>query len=266
MNRLIDIRALRSFLLRELHTALLNRFVYLFCGVLLLAGAAPLWADPLMAGTETVGYALLQSCIYLIPLFALLIGVGSAQSEADEQALLMSQPIGRGGRVIGKFAALWMILAVATVLLVLPAVFLGAPPAAMWFLWLNGVAIGGIFAALGLAVGFSIGDRMKSHMTGLCVWLALLVGLDLLALAFAKIGIAEQHPQLWLGLLMANPLDALRIGALFELGRIPFAVESAPPLGRWWLRNLGTWFAILSGAWIAFSLWWSRFRLERWHT
>jgi hypothetical protein len=260
MSRLINFRALWAFFLRELHAATLNRFVYFFCGVSLLAGFVPLWADPAGGAAGTAAHTLLQASLYLVSLFALLTGVGSAQNEEEEQPFLMTQPVGRGCRVVSKFAALWLITGAATVLLVLPSIIAGAEM--LWLLWRHAFGLGGVFVALGLAVGFSIGDRVKAHMTGLCVWLGLLVGSDLLALATAKAGLAESHPQAWLALLMANPLDALRIGVLLEIGRIPFEAESAPPLGRWWLTHLGLWFACLCTCWMLLSLAWSRFRLE----
>lgn len=263
MRKWIDTRSLGAFFFREMHAALLNRFLHFFCGLSLLAGLVPLVSDIGADITETTVYILLQICLYLVPLFATLIGVGSAQSEIEESPFLMSQPVGRGTRVVGKFAALWLILAMALLLLVLPAALAGSRPGALVFLWLHGIGIGGVFASIGLAIGFSTGDRVKANMIGLCSWFIFLAGFDLLALAGAQTALMRNLPQLWLALLMINPLDALRVSGLILLDQIPFDAASAPPLGRWWISNLAFWFGILSTAWILLSLAWARARLDR---
>ncbi len=256
-------RAVAAFLGRELHAAVLNRLILSFSAVASLAGLAPLFADVGGDPTTTAAYMLLQATLYLIPLVSLLIATGSAQSEAEEQPILMSQPVRRGSRVIGKFLALWLVIAIAALLLVAPAAFAGASLGALLFLWLHALGTGGTFAALGLAIGFSTADRVKAHMIALAAWLLFLAGGDLIALALAQTGAMQRLPDLWLALLMLNPLDALRIGGLLSLDRIPFDIATAPPLGQWWLGNLGLWFAMLSTGWIALSLAWSLFRLER---
>lgn len=253
----------RVFFWRELHAAFLNRLILVFCGIALVAGLIPVLADPGRDLTETALYALLQAGLYLIPLFAILIGVGSAQSEQEEHPLLMSQPIERGARVWGKFSALWVLNGVAVSLLVLPAALAGCRLGALGYLWLHIVAVGGVFAALGLAVGFSSSDRVKSHMIGLSLWLFLLVGVNILSLLAAQTPFIQEWPQTWLVALMLNPLDALRIGTMFTLERIPFDLAAAPALARWWLGNLSLWFALLCVAWIVAALTWSRLRMER---
>ena len=113
-------RAVAAFLGRELHAAVLNRLILSFSAVASLAGLAPLFADVGGDPTATAAYMLLQATLYLIPLVSLLIATGSAQSEAEEQPILMSQPVRRGSRVIGKFLALWLVIAIAALLLVAP--------------------------------------------------------------------------------------------------------------------------------------------------
>lgn len=248
---------------RELRTAFLNRLVLVFCGVSLLAGGIPVWADPGRDFSETALYALLQAGLYLIPLFAILIGVGSAQNEQEEHLLLMSQPMSRGTRVWGKFAALGFLVAGAVFLLVLPAALAGCRLGALGFLWFHIVGVGGVFLALGLGVGFSGTDRVKAHMVGLCVWLILLAGWNVLALVAAQFPDVQQWPQVWVSLLMINPLDALRISTMFSLDKIPFEVGTAPALAQWWLGHLSLWFVIVCVVWIGIALAWSRYQIER---
>ncbi len=243
-----------AFFSREIRTALLNRFVHVFAALCLTVGLVPV---VMSSGIEkTAGYTLLQACLWMVPLFSLLTGVGSAQGEEEERDFLASLPIGGSGRILGKFTALGTMFAVATLLLVLPAAIAGAPFHEMTLLWLHALGACIMFAALGMAVGFTVRDRVKAHMLGLCLWLALLVGPDLLALGAARSGLAEKHPDLWLGFLMSSPLDALRISAILQLDRIPFEAGSASDLGRWYLNHLGTWFALLCSGWAALFLAW----------
>jgi ABC-2 type transport system permease protein/Cu-processing system permease protein len=252
-------RVFIAFFVREFRAALVGRSVHIFWTLALVAGLNPVWRA--REGTE--GYLILQCGLYLIPLFALLLGIGSAQNESEERAFLMSQPIDSASRVLGKFLALWTMALVAVGLVIAPTVLTNVGLAGLAFLGVQISAIAGIFSALGLAVGFSTIDRLRAFLSGLCVWLALLVGTGLLALAAAHSGLAREKPDLWIALLMGNPLDSLRIGVLLELGQIPFEADALPPLGRWWLAHPGRWYGVLSLLWITLSLLWAGFCLQR---
>lgn len=258
-----DVPALRAFFLRELHVALLNRFVHVFSAAALLTGIAPLFADTGSTAGETAPYFLIQAILYLVPLFALLIGAGSAQSDQEERVFLFSQPAGRGASVIGKFLALWLLIGLVALLLVLPSAVGDSALAPLGFLWLHAVGVGGVFLCLGLASGFSTNDRVKAHLAALCIWLLFLAGFDLVALAAVHVPSIQQTPSLWAALLMANPLDSFRVGALLSVGRVPFDASQAPALARWWLSHLGVCFSMVSAFWMAAGLGWSGFRLER---
>ncbi|MFV0337262.1 MAG: hypothetical protein ACK5LK_03330, partial [Chthoniobacterales bacterium] len=116
---------------------------------------------------------------------------------------------------------------------------------------------------LGLAVGFSTEDRVKAYLMGICIWLLLIVGFSLLALASANSGFAESYPQIWVALLMFNPLEAMRVGALLNLEQIPFDLSLMPPLAHWWLANLKIWYLLLASVWIILSILWASSRLEK---
>lgn len=250
---------LGAFFRRELQAASVGRFIHVFWGLALLGGLLPVIFE--IHGGES--YLLLQWCLYILPLFSLLAGIGSAQNEAEEEAFLLSQPIGSFRRVSEKFVALWLIIVFAVVPLMLPSLVQGERLGSLLFLTIDAIAVGGIFSALGLAVGFSTSDRLQGYLSGLCIWLFLLVGFGLIALAAAHGGFAESTPQGWTLLLMLNPLDAMRVGALLNLGEIPFDLSQAPPLGRWWLENPQRWYTLLAAVWIALSLLWAAWRIER---
>lgn len=237
--------------------------MHVFSGAALLAGIAPLLADTGPAVGETAPYFLLQAILYLVPLFALLIGAGSAQSDQEERVFFFSQPAGRGASALGKFFALWALISLALVLLVLPSAIGDSALAPLVFLWLLAVGAGGVFLGLGLAAGFSTNDRVKAHLAALCVWLVFLAGFDLAALAGANFPSIQKMASLWIALLMVNPLDSLRIGALFSMGRVPFDASQVPALAQWWLAHPGISFAAVSVFWMTAALLWSDVRLER---
>ncbi len=254
------LRAIRACFARELRTSLLNRFVHVYSVAALLAGLAPLFAD--QTNDSAVPYFLLQALLYLVPLFALLVGTGSAQNDVEERPFLHTQPVRRGVFVAGKFLALTLVLSAAMLLLVLPGAIDGAPLGALAFLWACGAGTGAVFVALGLACGVTAGDRVKAHLVALCVWILFLAGFDFTALAAAHLPFVQLRPELWTALLMLNPLDAVRIGALFSIEKVPFDTAQAGPLLRWWLTHVGSWFLLLSTAWTMLALAWSARRLE----
>ncbi|HWL52696.1 MAG TPA: ABC transporter permease subunit [Chthoniobacteraceae bacterium] len=249
-----------TLLRRELRTALLNRFVHLLSLVTLAVGIAPLFREH--AG-ESAPYFLIQAILYLIPLFALLTGAGSAQSDLEERPFLLTQPVGRLTLVLGKWSALWLVFSLASGLLVLPSALGPAALGPLGLLWLSAVESSAIFLALGMALGFSTDDRVKAHLALLCLWLFLLAGLDLIALSAVQAGFFSSDATPWLLVLMLNPLDAFRIGALFSMEQVPLELSKLPPPGQWWLENPNTWFALLAALWTAAALGWCWWRLHR---
>lgn len=246
---------------REVQAALLNRFVPIFSLAAFAVGLAPLLGDH---PGDSAPYFLVQAILYLIPLFALLIGVGSAQADLEERPFLFSQPVARLTIILGKWVALLGIILLAASLLTLPSVLGAGSPVGL--LWVNTVTTGGTFLALGMAVGTSTDDRVKAHLNILCLWLVLLAGFDLLALLAVQAGLFHQSPTVWLFFLMLNPLAAFRIGALFSLGQVPLDLTQIPSLGQWWLTHPNLWLVLLSIGWTIAALAWCRFRLHRMET
>lgn len=253
---------IRLFLVRELHAALLNRLIAIFAGLMLLLGVFPI----LLArgnAADLAPHILLLGSLYLVPLFAILAGTASAQNETEEHPILMSQPVRPAARLLGKWMALELVLACGSLLLVLPGWLAGADGRELGVLGSQAAGLAGTFAALGLAAGFSCADRIKAHLISLCLWLFFLISSDLLALAAIPLSLARSAPEAWVAILMLNPMDAFRIGALLTLERIPFDPLTAPPLATWWIRHLTLWFFLISSAWTVLFLFWAARRLER---
>ena len=247
---------------REFRAALLNRFIVLFCTLSLGAGLVPLLIEQTRSADATLLF-LIQCVPYLVPVFALLIGCGVAQADLEERDFLLSSPIPRGMILLGKLSALWILFAIAALFLVIPAGFGECGLRELSILWLYMTGTGGVFLALGLAIGFSTADRVKALLVALSVWFLFLAGFDLVALGAASVPAVQGCPGLWTLLLALNPLDALRVGQLLTAAGIPFDASRMPFLVQWWVGHLGVCFTAVSAGWISLGLGWSRWRMEK---
>jgi ABC-type transport system involved in multi-copper enzyme maturation permease subunit len=260
-SELLEHRPARALFAREFRLALINRHFHVLSALALAGGiAAALFSED----ANATGFFHLQIALYFVSLFALLAGVGSAQSERDEWQLLFSQPLPRPFYVIGKFFALVSIFAGVLLLLFLPPLFSGARAAALAQLYLQTLLLAGAFLACGLAAGYFAHDRAQALILGVSGWLLLLFGIDLLALFAARWSGIQQVPDLWVALLMLNPLDSFRIEALFALEQIPAEAANKTALAGWWTAHAGIWFAAIAVFWSAAMLSAASFRMNRW--
>ncbi len=253
------VRATRTYARRELQTVVRNRFLHVFS--LIMAGAGTLLVT--LSGSDgSVPVALLQLVLYVVPLFALLMGVSAAHEELDERAFLFSQPVPRVAAVFGQWLALWLVLGLAQGLAVLPGLLTGRSVGALLQLWLYGVLLGGIFTAWGVALGYRTSDRARGVISGLLVWFGALVLYDLAALMLSHVGFIQRVPELWVALLMVNPLDAVRLSALTSMQDVPFTTPEGSRLVEVWLSVLPLWLIALTGFWTALPLWLTSRRLD----
>jgi hypothetical protein len=261
VSPLIEPRVLHALLTREFRAALINRYFQVFCALSLFGGlAAILFSED----ANVAGFAILQIALYFVSLFALLAGVSSAQGEREEWQLLFTQPIPRPAYAIGKFLALFSIFGAVLLLLFLPAVISGSAPRTLALLYFQTLLLAAAFLSCGLAAGFLAHDRAQALIIGVSAWLVLLVGTDLIALFAARWPMFQQWPDVWVALLMLNPLDAFRIEALFALQQIPAEAANKTPLANWWIEHAGIWFGAIAAIWSAALITLSGFRLSRW--
>src|SRR5262249_44032989 len=203
--------ALCALFAREFRAALINRYFQVFCALGLIGGiAAAVFSEDANA---TASFHL-QIALYFVSLFALMAGVGSAQAEREEWQLLFTQPLPRAAYVVGKFCALLSIFGTVLVLMFVPGLFAGSPVSTVAALYFNTFLLAGTFLACGLATGYFAHDRAQALIVGVSAWLLLLLGLDLIALFAARWSTIQNLPDLWVALLMLNPLDSFRINAL----------------------------------------------------
>jgi ABC-2 type transport system permease protein/Cu-processing system permease protein len=231
---------------RELRAALLNRYLQVFSALAIAAGCAA------VATAEAEGAAtffLLQVCLYFVSLFAVLVGVSAARAESEEWPILFAQPVPRSLFATGKFVALAVTFSVIVALLFAPALVFDSARAATLPLALQPIGIASVFASIGLCAGFLMRDRVPGLIVAVSVWILLLFGTDVVALLAAQWAPLQKMPDVWVALLMGNPLDAFRIQALFALEQIPAEAANKTPLANWWLTHAGLWMALLSTLW-----------------
>lgn len=246
---------------RELRSALVNRYFQVFCALAILGGiAAVFFGDD----THAMALFLVQIALYFVSLFAVLAGVSGAQAEREEWPLLLSQPIPRAAFVFAKLGALVAIFAAVLILLFLPAAIFKTPLPIVLRLFIQTVLLAAAFIACGLAVGFSASDRAQALILGVTLWLLLLVGVDLIALFGAGWSVTQNTPDIWLAVLMLNPLDAFRIEALFTTHAIPPEMANKSPLAAWWIAHPGLWFAAIALVWSVGLSALAALRLNRW--
>jgi hypothetical protein len=99
--------------------------------------------------------------------------------------------------------------------------------------------------------------RRRSAITSARYW-------DLLALFAARWSGIQKLPDLWVALLMLNPLDSFRIEALFALQQIPAEAANKTPLAGWWTAHAGVWFTAIAVMWSAAMTTLASHRMNRW--
>ena len=258
---LADTTPLRAVLLREFRAALINRYFQVFGALSLLGGLAAIFFSE---DANAIGFLVMQIALYLVSLFALLAGVSSAQAERDEWQLMFAQPVPRAAYVIGKFVSYASIFAAVLVLLFLPALIGSSVPQRIVVLYWHTLLLASAFLALGLTAGFFAHDRAQALIVGVSAWLLLLFGLDLIALFAARWEFIQKIPDLWVSLLMLNPLDSFRIEALFALEQIPAEAANKTPRAGWWIAHAGGWFSFIAAFWSATLVAAGGLRLNRW--
>lgn len=219
---------------RELTDAVRSRWVLLSGGLfallalaLALVGMRSVGISG-VAGFSRTAIGLLNLVLYLVPLLALLLSITSMAAEREEGALevLLAQPIARRSVVLGKFAGLGAALAIALFggfggagLVIAIA---GGDLAAGGYLLLvlRSLGLGLAFLSLGLWLASASASRVRALMWGLLLWFGSVLLYDLLVVgATALFGGAALKSALGL-LLIANPVDLVRIAALIQLGGV----------------------------------------------
>ncbi len=233
---------------REWHGHRLNRFLHAHLALVAVAGLLPL-LTPGEALVRGATWWLMHAVLYAVSLSALLLGLSSAHAEADEREWILVQPAGIAPWLVGKAAMLVLLVTLAAGLLILPTWVVGGGSAGLGLMAGAAAAVSAVFVLLGFAVGCWVKDGVTGLIAAVAAWFALLYGSDLLLLGMAGAPWLQAHPDVFVGVLMANPLDAFRVGVLFAVERAAFSGMAAGRLAGWWHAHPALWLGMLSALW-----------------
>lgn len=231
----------------ELREALRNKWLWLFA-----VGFAGLALALSRAGLSAAGYAglggfgrtaasLINALLLFVPLIGLSVGASSLAADRERGTLLflLAQPVSRGEIFVGK--ALGAALAVLTALALgfgLAGLGLGMSGGGETAVYLSLVGYTLLLALAALGLGFIISSltRKAAAASGaaLIFWLALVFLADLGVLGAALTW--RPNPAGLLGMLLINPLQIFKVGAIFSLRA---SLDSLGPVGQYALFRFG---------------------------
>jgi len=225
------VRLLLLFAREELALALRSRWTQIFAAVFGLLALFVATAGYVLSGGHGVqdfartAVSLVQLVLLLVPLTALLIGVLSLAPERGAAELMFSQPVARRTILLGKLLGLFQALAAAQ------AVGFGAAGAVVYaqsggeglrgFLLLVAASLVTTAVFLGLAALLSAGavgrKRVRALALALVVWFVAVILVDLAALGAASLLPSGTASRVLIVASLANPLGAVRTGALLAI-------------------------------------------------
>lgn len=257
-----DASAATATLAREFLSYRINRFLHLHLGLMIAIGALALLAPP-DAAAPGAAWWILNGMLYVGSLSALLLGLSSAQAEAEEFGQLLTQPVRIGWWVAGKCAGLAAVAVPAATLLILPTIVVAGGSSLLWGAAVAAAAITILMSWLGLALGFWIHDAVRGLISALVAWFALLFGVDLLLILVGGASWVHAQPEIWVAGMMLSPLDAYRVTLLFMLEHAAFDGGNLHPLTAWWVNHPVLWLAICVSAWCGAGAWSAAVGAER---
>ncbi len=233
---------------KEVRDALNNWWLLLYAGLfaLLALGLAYLGQRNLGSlGFENFSRttaSLLNLCLLLAPLVALSLGAGAIAGERDRGTLtyLLSQPLDRWELLVGKFAGLFLSIAIATVAGfglagVFIAFYASAMDAGVYLLFLGLVlALIAVMTGLGLVASVVSATRVQALGVALLVWFVAVFFFDLVF-----IGLVSSTSLGGGGLLLAllaNPVEIVRVLAIIHLEP---DLEVLGPFGAYLMERVG---------------------------
>jgi Cu-processing system permease protein len=220
---------LRPIVMKELRDAITNRWLIAYAALLAALGfAATATGLDSSSGLaiQTFGRTtatLMNLCLLLAPLVAVLMGAASIAGEQERGTLehLLAQPLTRRQLLLGKHAGLLIAVSAATFVGFLPAGVLIAAAAdpAMLGHYLIFPAIAALAAAamagIGVLVSVTSRSAVQAQGTAIFVWFGFVLLYDLVLMG--SLAIADLPVGLVSALLVANPVDAARVLGVLAL-------------------------------------------------
>jgi Cu-processing system permease protein len=221
--------SVRPIVQKELRDAFTNRWLVAYSVLLAALGFAATAAGldstsglALQAFGRTTA-TLMNLCLLLSPLVAVLMGAGSIAGEQERGTLehLLAQPLSRTALLLGKHAGLIVALTLATVVGFLPAGVLiasatGFDMVARYLLFPAIAALAGVaMAGIGLLISVTSRSAAQAQGTAVFTWFAFVLLYDLVLVGSLAV---SSMPAEWLAAaLVANPVDAARVLGVLAL-------------------------------------------------
>ena len=214
---------------KELRDALRNKWLAGYASLLAVLGFAAAFTGiqgssglALQAFGRTTA-TLMNLCLLLAPLVAVLMGASSIAGERERGTLehLLAQPLTRGGLLLGKHVGLLIALIAATVA--------GFVPAGVLIAWSAGPAVlphylvfpliaslaGAAMLGVGMVVSVSCRSAVQAQGTAVFAWFAFVLLYDLLLMG--SLAMSGIRVEVLSTLLLANPVDAARVLGVLAL-------------------------------------------------
>lgn len=237
----MELRPLWTIARRELREALHNKWLWFFA-----VGLAGLGLALSQAGLAAAGYAglggfgrtaasLVNALLLFVPLIGLIVGAGAVAGDRERGALLylLAQPVSRAevffGKALGAALAVIAALGLGFGFAGLGLAFSGDTNATV-YLSMGGSVLLLALACLGLGFVISTITRKASTASGaaLITWLVLVFFGDL-GIVGATLSL-RPTPAALLGMLLANPLQAFKLSAIYNLRS---ALDILGPVGQY---------------------------------
>jgi Cu-processing system permease protein len=216
---------------QELVLALRSRWTQIFAVVFGVLAVAVAGAGYVLSGGYGVqdfartAVSLVQLVLLLVPLTALVMGVLALAPERGAAELMFSEPVSRGtilfGKLLGLFQALGAAQAVGFGAAGMVVYAQAGPEGLGGFLLLVLASLVTTAVFLGLAALLAAGSvgrkRTRALALALVVWFVAVVFLDLLALGMASLLRSGTASRVLMVSAIANPLAAVRTGALLAI-------------------------------------------------
>jgi ABC-type multidrug transport system ATPase subunit/ABC-type transport system involved in multi-copper enzyme maturation permease subunit len=221
--------SVRPLIVKELRDAVGSRWLTGYAALLAALGVAAAWTGidsssglALEAFGRTTA-TLMNLCLMLAPLVAVLMGAASIAGERERGTLehLLAQPLSRSRLLLAKHAGLLVSLTAATVAGFIPAGVMIAREAGPGVLghYLLFPAIAALAGAAMLAIGMviSVSSRSAAQSQGAAVfaWFAFVLLYDLVLMG--SLATAGMPVQALSAALVANPVDAARVLGVLAL-------------------------------------------------
>lgn len=233
----------------ELNEAIRNRWLLAYGALfavlalgLSLIGLSTIGAVGLEGYGRTTA-SLINLCLLLVPLVALLLGSAGISGDRESGALelFLAQPVERSELLVGRFVGSLAAIGLATLTgFGLAGVLVGLATGANGGLQYLGflsiaLALAAVYLAIGIAISVAARSRIRATAVALVVWFTSVVFFDLLLIGAGAI--AGAGTRLLAALLLLNPVDIARLLALLLLDS---SLEMLGPVGGFLIAQFGS--------------------------